>query len=286
MIALEKLGAVAELPLNETPWALENLPPFPAVATRLLSALAKEDVDIREIVKIVAAEPVFATRVLQMANSSLFATQQHVRGIPQAIILVGLERVRAITVTRAMGDFIAPAINLKTLRACWQNSLAGAILAGKLARACGMETFSYVAGLVRDIGRLALLMKYPGAYANLVAVSREQKFDLTATERELFDLDHCEAGARLMQTMPLPAELCEVVARHHESEIEGRFRMVHLVRCADRMADALGFAVVAPCEALDFAAVCEEFAACSGARFDKDPEELKMEIMFKLVAWA
>lgn len=287
MIALEEFDAVAELLLNETPWALENLPPFPAVATRLLSALAKEDVDIREIVKIVAAEPVFATRVLEMANSSLFATKQHVKGIPQAVILVGLERVRAITVTRAMKDFIAPAINLKTLRACWQNSLAGAILAGKLARACGMETdFSYVAGLVRDIGRLALLMKYPAAYANLVAVSGEQKYDLTATERELFDVDHCEAGARLMRKMPLPAELCEVVARHHESDIEGRFRMVHLVRCADRMADALGFAVVAPCEALEFAAVCEEFAACSDARFDKDPEELKTEIMITLAAWA
>src|ERR1700682_4497460 len=104
MIALEKQVAVEELPSNETPWALENLPPFPAVAMRLLSVLAKEDVDVREIAQIVAAEPVFATRVLQMANSSLFATRQYVTGIPQAIILVGLERVRAITVTRAMGD--------------------------------------------------------------------------------------------------------------------------------------------------------------------------------------
>ena len=129
-------------------------------------------------------------------------------------------------------------------------------------------------------------MKYPAAYANLVAVSGEEKYDLTATERELFDVDHCEAGAWLMQKMPLPAEVCEVVARHHESNIGGPFRMVHLVRCADRMADALGFAVVAPCEELEFAAVCEEFASGSGARFDQDPEELKAEIMFKFVAWA
>ena len=277
----------AELPSNETPWALENLPPFPAVATRLLSALGKEDVDIREIVKIVGVEPVFATRVLQMANSSLFSTQQRVKGIPQAIILVGLERVRAITVTRAMGDFVAPALNLKTLRACWQNSLAGAIVAEKLARACRMDAdFAYVAGLVRDIGRLALLMKYPAAYGNLVAVTGEQRYDLTATERELFDVDHCEAGAWLMQKMPLPAELCEVVSRHHETAIGGTFRMVHLVRCADRIADALGFAVIRPSRELEFAEVCEEFKAGSGARFDKDAAQLKTEIMFKLVAWA
>src|SRR5207244_3338755 len=130
--------------------------------TRLLHVLSHENVNINEIAKIVAAEPVFATRVLQMANSPLFAIRQQVRAIPHAINLLGLARVRAITVTRVMGDFVAPAINLKTLRTCWQNSLAGAILAEKLARSCRMDPdFAYVAGLVRDIGRLALLIKYP-----------------------------------------------------------------------------------------------------------------------------
>ena len=51
------------------------------------------------------AEPVFATRVLQLANSPLFAVQQQVKTLPDAIRIVGLNRVKAITVTRAMGDF-------------------------------------------------------------------------------------------------------------------------------------------------------------------------------------
>jgi len=118
-LQMEKTG---KAPVDPTPWALENLPPFPTVATRLLSVLSKEDVDTREVAQIVSAEPVFATRVLQMANSPLFSIQQQVKAIPHAIVLLGLARVRAITVTRAMGDFVAPAINLKILRTCWQNS--------------------------------------------------------------------------------------------------------------------------------------------------------------------
>src|SRR5712691_7252203 len=96
---------------------------------------------------------------------------------------------------------------------CWRNTLAGAIVAEKLARACRMDTdFAYVAGLLRDIGRLALLVKYPESYANLLAVTREHAFDIRTVERDLFDIDHYEAGAWLMQRMPFPSELCEVAA--------------------------------------------------------------------------
>jgi HD-like signal output (HDOD) protein len=147
---------------DNTPWALDNLPPFPAVATRLVRMLAQENVDITEVGKMIAAEPVFATRVLQMANSPLFAISRQVKTISHAIVLVGLERVKAITVTRALGDFVGPALNIAVLRVCWRNTLAGAIVAEKLARACRVDTdFAYVAGLLRDIGRLALLVKYP-----------------------------------------------------------------------------------------------------------------------------
>jgi len=278
----------AELPVSSAPWAMEDLPPFPAVATRLLHVLSREDVNISEIAKIVGAEPVFATRVLQMANSPLFAIRQEVRGIAQAINLLGLSRVRAITVTRAMGDFVAPAINIKALRVCWQNSLAGAILAEKLARACRMDPdFAYVAGLVRDIGRLGLLIKYPREYENLVVVSGENQFDLTETERELFDVDHCQAGAWVIKKMPLPQELAEVVAFHHLTpQASDPFRMVDLIRIADRMADALGFVVLAPVEPLVFTDVVEEFTTRTGAYFTESEEQLKAEIADKIRTWA
>src|ERR1700683_3095363 len=42
---------VSELPVSSAPWAMENLPPFPAVATRLLHVLSHEDVNINEIAK-------------------------------------------------------------------------------------------------------------------------------------------------------------------------------------------------------------------------------------------
>src|ERR1700733_7905889 len=211
-----------------------------------MATVSKEDVDIHEIGKLTAAEPVFATRVLQRANSPLFALQRQVRTISHAIILLGLDRVKAITFTRALEDFVTPALSVKALRACWQNCLVVALLSEKLARASRMDAdFAYVAGLLRALGRLALLVKYPEAYSNVLAVSDEQHFDLMLLERELFDIDHCEAGSWLMEQLPFPADLADIIAHHHDELDHNSFHMLHLVQTADHLDAAQGVGVLA-----------------------------------------
>src|ERR1700692_1069963 len=145
-------NAPSSNPPSETkPWALEDLPPFPLVATRLLEVLSDDNAHITGVGRIIAAEPVFASRVLQMANSPLFALQTQVKTISHAIVLLGLDRVKVITVTRALGDFVGPVLNSKALRACWQNSLACELLSEKIASACKMDThFVYVSGRIGD----------------------------------------------------------------------------------------------------------------------------------------
>ncbi len=271
---------------QEVPWALERLPPFPWVATRLMQMYSEPDVSISEIGRVIALEPVFAARVLQTANSPLFAVRAQVKSLSHAIILLGLNRVRAITITRALGDFVAPVLKIQALRACWQNGLAAAILSEKLARACKMDPdFAYLGGLMRDIGRLALLVKFPEAYANLLAVSEENSYDLLATEHDLFDIDHCQAGAWIVGELAFPQELREVIAWHHETLEPRPFRMVHLVHIADVMADALGFAVVKASNPPSFEDTLQLLPTAARDRFAMEPEALAAEISSRIQAW-
>ena len=286
MSEAETLNATPAPPRNKTPWALEHLPPFSPVAMRLVQLLYREDVNIRVVGEFISAEPVFSARVLQMANSPLFALQRQVNAISQAVIVVGIERVKGIALTRALGDFAAPALKVAALRACWQNSLAGAILAEALARPCGLDPgLAYTAGLLRDIGRLALLVQYPEAYANLLAVSQESCCDLVATERELFDIDHCQAGEWIAARMPLPLDLCEVIAQHHDAALAPPFRAVHLVRAADRMADALGFSVLPAPVRPAFEDALDELPEQFRARMQWTAEELTKLVTLRLEAW-
>jgi putative nucleotidyltransferase with HDIG domain len=279
---------ITETATKRTPWALDELPPFPWVAQRLMATVSKEDVDIHEVGKLIAAEPVFATRVLQLANSPLFALERQVRTISHAIVLLGLDRVKAITFTRALQDFVTPALRIKALRACWQNCLATALLADKLARAARMDAdFAYVAGLLRDIGRLALLVKYPEPYSNLLAVSGEERFDLLMMERELFEIDHCEAGTWLMEQLPFPPELAEIIAQHHHELEHDGFRMLHLAQCADRLADALGFGVLGEAQqGPTVEEALEHLPEAARTRLGTDYHQWKGEIRARLQAWA
>jgi HD-like signal output (HDOD) protein len=287
MSEVETLKGSPAPPKSGTPWALEHLPPFSPVAMRLVQLLYREDVHIRDVGEFISAEPVFSARVLQIANSPLFSMERQVNTISHAVVVIGLERVKGIALTRAMGDFAARTLKKnEALRVCWQSSLAGAVLAEVLARPCGMDPgFAYTAGLLRDIGRLALLVQYPEAYTNLLAVSQESCYDLVATERELFDIDHCHAGEWIAARMPLPLELCEAIAQHHDATLEPPFRAVHLVRIADRMADALGFSVLPASVRPAFTHVLEELPEQARVRMPWTPEELTKLVTLRIEAW-
>ena len=285
MTKTEEEAAVtaAEASAAATPWALENLPPFPAVATQLLQVVSREDVNLNEVGRFISSEPVFAADVLQIANSAVYGLRSQVKSITHAIVVLGLERVKGISLTRALGKHLKPTFKVVALRRCWQNSLAGALLAEKLARPCGIEPgLAYTAGLLRDIGRLALLVKYPDEFANMLAVSQANGYDLMSTERELFDVDHCQAGAWLTERMDLPSELREVVAHHHEKIEGGYFGLVQLVHVADAMADALGFGVLVLPEPPSFADALEQLPPAAQSRFPSDPEELEAEVSSRL----
>lgn len=73
MTTVEPDAPSSKPPAERVPWALDDLPPFPLVATRLLEVLSHDNAHITGVGRIIAAEPVFASRVLQMANSPLFA---------------------------------------------------------------------------------------------------------------------------------------------------------------------------------------------------------------------
>jgi putative nucleotidyltransferase with HDIG domain len=279
----ETVVASAEPPAGKAPWALANLPPFPAVATQLIQVVAREDVNLNEIGRLISSEPVFAADVLQIANSAVYGLQSQVKSITHAIVVLGLDRVKGISITRAFGTHLKSSLRVVALQRCWQNSLAGALLAEKLARACGIDPgLAYTAGLLRDIGRLGLLVNYPEPFANMLAVSQANGYDLMYTERELFDVDHCQAGCWLIESMGLPAEFREVVAHHHQKPAGASFGLLQLIHAADTMADALGFGVLVLPEAPDFRDTLELIPAAARSRAPEDPEELKAEITEQL----
>ena len=74
---------------------------------------------------------------------------------------------------------------------------------------------AYTAGILHDIGRMALAVIQPKGYAALLEKHRGAAASMLAAERELFGWDHCEIGRQLIGDWKLPQSFEAVVADHH-----------------------------------------------------------------------
>ena len=270
---------------SEKPWALINLPPFPAVALKLLRLIDKDEVGIQKLTNLIRADVALSTEILTIANSALFAFRTEITSILQATVLLGLQRVKALAVTVGMRVYLTDSMKIPALLACWRHSLACALVAEELAVGNFMDKDSvYTAGLIHDIGRLALAVIQPAQYAHFLAGTDACPCDVLKQERELFGIDHCQAGRWLVEAWKLPASFADVTAHHHGKPKNGESDVVGLVRHACRLADTLGFAAARSMEAQSYQELLEGLSARERRQLPLDQEALALRIATKINA--
>jgi HD-like signal output (HDOD) protein len=231
----------------QTPWALRLVPPFPAIAQRVLGLINQEDVSIREVYELVRMDLSFSAELLRFANSALFGSRREVKSLPQAIVVVGLDRVKTMATFVALNRMVRSSVRVAALRKIWIHSLATAIIADEASRLTRVaRDTAYTTGLLHNLGTLGLMSAYPDEYSRMLEVSNDFGFDILSTERDLFEIDHCAAGAYLAHDWDFPDELGAAIASHHEAPIRGEATLDNLVRVSWRVADTLGYAAFSP----------------------------------------
>lgn len=264
---------------TSAPWALRELPAFPPVATRLMRLLSNSNVEVKRLIELLRTDVALSSEILRRANSALYGLTSQVSSLQHAVLLLGFEQVKSLGMAVAMGAYLKPAMKVKSLRHCWQHSLACALLAEELAKASYFEhDRAYTAGLLHDIGLLGLMVNYPREYANLLAVTSENAFDLRDTERQLFDVDHCQAGSWLAAQWKFPEEIAEAAEHHHEEPAPGDFRLVGLVHWSCLLATTMGFEVAPPKRAWTYEEIYAQLPPSVQSRFPAEMDGLREKI--------
>lgn len=270
--------------------ALQSIPVFPPIAIRLLQLVSSEDVALRQVIELLRADPAFSAEILRRANSSLIGTRQPVNSLQHALVVLGLRRVRSLTMTVASGMYLKAALGIAELRRCWRHTLACALLTEELARACSIhEDLAYTAGLMHDIGRLGLLVAHPVKYAEFLRSAgkrqaAEDDYDLLDHEKEVFGADHCAVGNWLAEQWRLPEEFRVVTGRHHDPPAGAEMDLLGLVYLGCRLADTLGFHVVPPRSPSALEEIRAALPEAARRRFHTDQEELRKFVEVRINA--
>ena len=213
--------------------AIKTLRPFPAVACHLMNLVKGDNkADFGEVSRVLMADAALSSQVLRVANSALFGAKYEVKSVLHALCVVGVDRLRDLVVTVALKDFVSGGDNL-FLQRCWRHNLATALWCDTLADHCGIDRpMGYTAGILHDIGRIALLMLFPDEYAAFLDVSLTGDLDKLEAERKLCDADHCQVGDSLATLWNLSPILNDVIAHHHDEVTSETPRMRLLVQAA------------------------------------------------------
>jgi putative nucleotidyltransferase with HDIG domain len=231
----------------QAPWALRLLPPFPAIAHRILALASQEDVSASEVGGLIKLDPSFYAELLRFANSALFGARREVTSLTQAVARLGMERVRSMATFVALNNMVRASVRALALRKVWVHSVVTAIIAEEVARTARLDgEVAYTTGLLHNLGTLGLMSAYPDEYSRMLEVSNDFGFDLLQTERDLFEIDHCAAGAYLALDWHFPDQLAAAIATHHDEPVVNRRSLDNLIKVSWRLTDALGYAAFSP----------------------------------------
>jgi putative nucleotidyltransferase with HDIG domain len=267
--AARQTTAADSIELN---WDPDSVRPFPAVALRALRLMAGTDTALLELCNLIRSDPAFSTAVLRIANSPLIAFSKNVTSVLQASMLLGFLQLRRMVITVGLRAYFNNSFT-PLLGACWRHSVACAIIAERSADWSLLDKeFAYTAGILHDIGRVALATLMPEAYARVVERGADWPQNVLQIESELCGIDHCRAGHSLVKAWNLPEPFLDIAACHHAPEVR-LLGTASLLAPSCAMADALGFGVVQCRSTRSYSEIVAEFPARARTRFPSEGAE-------------
>ena len=196
-----------------------TLPVLPVPPVRALAALQDPDGDIAELAMAVEADPALTMAVLRAANSAASAPVNRVDRAERAIMRIGFNATRRIVTGAVVGSSFADieraGIDADEL---WRHTVACAIVVEQAFRREEASSAGFPAGLLHDIGRMAMAQSEPELYARALALSRQ--------------------GADIAREWQIPDEIVEAIADHHGG-LSGPLSLA--VRKSRMLVHALGY---------------------------------------------
>jgi len=218
---------------------IKNLPTLPGIVNKLSRMAEDPETTTEQMGKVIARDHILAVKLLKLVNSAFYGFPQRISSIDSAIILLGFNIIKGLIISASIFEFMEEQdVEL------WEHSLGCAVACNVLAKRLGVKDPEEIstAGLIHDIGKVAIKMELPQEYEKISAMVREKKISRFEAEREVLGLNHAEAGGWLTRRWNLPAKLVEPVSCHHDPRLAENEQLTSsIVHFADLIIRGMGY---------------------------------------------
>lgn len=194
------------------------VPPCPALLVQLREAMAQDPPDLNLVARIAASDVAMSATLLRQANGALYAADQPVRTVGQAMTRLGLDATAQV-----MTGFLAmnaiPADN-RHLARFWEHSARRAALMACLARQLPgvSDDLAHTCGLFLHVGQPVMLQSLRGYAGTLVEALARKDRTPVQTENANHRTDHAVVGALVARVWRLAPEVMAALRLHHDLE--------------------------------------------------------------------
>jgi putative nucleotidyltransferase with HDIG domain len=196
---------------------LESLSILPSVAAQCFTKLLNGQPET--IAETIEADPALAAKVLSAARQQQIASAEALCSFKDAIERMPLNIVRdAVFSVKLYPAFDQNGGRALLRRQLILHSLAVACCAEDIAKIASPTVepqLAYAAGLLHDIGKLALDEAMPRSFTAIVEQAEAQQVSICAIEQKNLGLDHTILGKRLAAKWLLPDPIAVAIWLHH-----------------------------------------------------------------------
>jgi HD-like signal output (HDOD) protein len=199
---------------------ISTLPSPPQTYIELARELDSEEMNLVAVSRIVERDPAVSAKVLQLATSAFFCPPRPLRRIADAVQRLGTTTIRALvagidTFGRFGRKCQVPELSPERLQ---DNAVRTSLVCRAIAPPALREE-AMLAGILHDIGLLALASTRPDAVGHCLRIAHERGLQPHRAERETFGFTQSAAGGYLLGLWGLPNTIVEAVLGHQEPHL-------------------------------------------------------------------
>jgi HD-like signal output (HDOD) protein len=192
---------------------VHSLYSLPAVALEVVQLTRSPNVDATTLTQCLQKDPALVGRVLKAVNSSLYGLAQPVANLQQGLALLGSKPLQLLVLGFSLPPDLLNAPDAKALTRFWHMALIRAVAAKEISRRWYRLPADepFLAGLLQDLGLLALLKELGSPYARFLESADEEELDLEEAELAALGFDHRCLSARLFSIWGLPESIVTAI---------------------------------------------------------------------------
>ncbi len=202
---------------------IKSIPTLPTVAIRVLESTANTKSSASDLMEVISPDVSLTTKILKIANSPFYGLRREVSSLQHAVTVLGFKEIRNLVISTVAFDSFK---NLKQdgqfdISKFWRHSFCCGLAAKIIAADLEIESNElFVAGLIHDIGKLAIYVTFPREFVMQLEIMNPLKIKYTSfeAEKDVFGMTHDEVGMLLLKKWMFPENLLIAVGYHHRPQ--------------------------------------------------------------------